>query len=115
MFITCRPIAASGLPADVAETSAEQALTAVRAAIRAASLNPVSQADLSAWKRMLDNNVRNVMATPDGFTNTLQARYGENKDLTSRFSETIAGITSEKVQAFLGALASGGRIEYLVP
>ena len=115
MLVTCRPIAASGLPADVAETSAEQALTAVRAAIKAASLNPVSQADLDAWKRMLDNNVRSVMATPDGFTNTLQARYGENKDLTSRFSETIAGITSEKVQALLGALASGGRIEYLVP
>ena len=55
------------------------------------------------------------MATPEGFTHTLLTRYSSNKDLTSRYAESISGITAADVQTLLAALYAGGRIEYLVP
>ena len=115
LMITCLPVPLSSLPADVTEVSAERAATAVRAAILEASRQLVDPVDLALWKSKLSSEVKNIMASPAGFVSTLLTRYSVNKDITSRYQESISGITADKVQQFLSTMASGGRVEYLVP
>lgn len=115
VLISCRPLPLEGLPSDVSEVSQERALSAVRAAVRAAADQRVDALSVTAWKNKLDAQVRSYLATPDGFTATLLARYSLNKDVTSRFAEAIAAINEARVQEFLKALADGGRIEYIIP
>ncbi len=87
-----------------------EALPAIRAAIRDASADA---SDVKVWKKKVEADVRRELATPDGFVRTLLARYSDNKDMTSRFAESISNMEAEPVQEFLRSLASGGRIEYI--
>ena len=43
-----------------------------------------------------------------------QARYALNKDMNSRYSESLQAITPEKVRGFLAAISAGGAVEYIV-
>ena len=78
-------------------------------------MKPIAPVDLNAWKQKLLSTTQSVMASPEGFTTTLLARYASNKDITSRYTENIGAVTAGSVQALLGSLAAGGRIEYIVP
>ena len=91
-----------------------EALPAVRLAILEAARNPVAADDLAAWKKKLEAQVRGFFSTPDGFVATLLARYSLNKDISSRYTQAIGGMSASQVQEFLQALAAGGRIEYIV-
>ena len=113
--ISCRPLPLGNVPADVDEVSAQRALTAVRAAVKEASTELADAADLALWKDKLGLVVQRVMGNASGFVTTLHARYAWNKDITSRFKESIAVVTKEDVRDFLQAMAAGGRVEYLVP
>lgn len=113
--ISCRPLPLASVPADVDDISTQRALSAVRAAIKEASSEQADAADIALWKAKLDQTVERVMASSSGFVTTLHARYAWNKDITSRFKESIAAVTPEDVRDFLRAMAAGGRVEYLVP
>ena len=113
--ISCLPLPLESLPADVDEVSPQRALTAVRAALGDAAAQPADAADFALWKSKLETLVSRLMSTSAGFVETLHARYAWNKDVTTRYQETIARLAPEDVRAFLAALASGGRVEYLVP
>ena len=115
LFITCRPLPAESLPAGMEERSPEQALTAVRAALREASRHKVEAADLKAWKARLDADTRSRRADASGTVGLLLMRYAHNKDFASRAAEQIAAIRAEAVQELLEAWAAGGRIEWRVP
>ena len=115
LWLHCTPIPLPGLPADVTEVSAQRALTAVRAVIQEAATKPVEAKDLALWKSKLSGEVKGQLASPSGFVATLLARYAWNKDLTSRYQESIQAITADQVKGFLSALAEGGRVECIVP
>ena len=115
LWITCLPLPLQGLPGDVEEVSAQRALTAVRAAIREVSEKEVDPADLAHWKAKLEGETATAIASSAGFVNTLFARYAVNKDVTSRYRESISGISWDKVRSFLETMAGGGRVEYIVP
>ena len=106
MEIVCRPVD-GGDP--------QRAITAVRAAISKASKAAPQAADVSAWKAELMEKVQAAMASPQGFTASQQARYALNKDITSRYTESINSITPEKVRSFIATVSSGGKVEYIVP
>jgi len=107
ILITCLPVSPEADP--------HRALTAIRAAIKEAALTPVPDSDIEAWKARELDHTGQVLSSGAGFVTTLVARYAANKDITSRYPQSIGGITSTKVCEFLGTLASGGRIEYIVP
>ena len=114
MEISCFPAASEGLPSDVLDQDATKALTAVRAAIAKAGKRLPGQADVEAWKNALLEKVKQTMSTPEGFTAAQVARYSINKDVNSRYAESIGAITPEKVRSFLGGITSGGAVEYIV-
>ncbi|MBR5402827.1 MAG: hypothetical protein IK113_01200 [Bacteroidales bacterium] len=114
MEISCFPVPAQGLPADVAEPDVDKAITAVRAAISKAGKRLPSQADVQAWKNGLSESVKARLSTPEGFTMAQQVRYALNKDMNSRYAESIQAITPDKVRGFLASIASGGAVEYIV-
>ena len=91
-----------------------EALPSVRAAIADAAKEEASTTDIKAWKQKLEADVRQRMATPDGFVASLLARYSANKDMVSRYAESISEIDGAQVQSFLESLSQGGRIEYIV-
>lgn len=115
MAITCLPASLSGLSADIKTQDQVAVLAAIRKAIEAAVLTPVQADDLKGWKDRVMGEVKLQLASPSGFVKTLLARYANNKDITSRYSESISAIQAGSVKECLGALAQGGRIEYLVP
>lgn len=114
MEISCFPVPAQGLPADVAEPDVNKAITAVRAAIVKSGKRLPAQADVQAWKNGLSERVKARLSTPEGFTMAQQTRYALNKDLNSRYSESLQAITPEKVRGFLAAISAGGAVEYIV-
>ena len=112
--ITCLPASLSGLPDNTLPQDSDQVLAVVREAIAAAAKAPLDAADLKGWKDCLLADVKLQLASPSGFVNTLLDRYANNKDITSRYSESISAINEARVQEFLGILAAGGHIEYIV-
>ncbi len=114
MEISCFPVPAQGLPADVAEPDVNKAITAVRAAIVKSGKRLPAQADVQAWKNGLSERVKARLSTPEGFTMAQQTRYALNKDMNSRYSESLQAITPEKVRGFLAAISAGGAVEYIV-
>ena len=114
MEISCFPVPVRGLPADVAEPDVNKAITAVRAAIVKSGKRLPAQADVQAWKNGLSERVKARLSTPEGFTMAQQTRYALNKDMNSRYSESLQAITPEKVRGFLAAISAGGAVEYIV-
>ena len=114
MEISCFPVPAQGLPADVADPDVNKAITAVRAAIVKSGKRLPAQADVQAWKNGLSERVKARLSTPEGFTMAQQTRYALNKDLNSRYTESLQAITPEKVRGFLAAISAGGAVEYIV-
>lgn len=115
LFVTCRPLPAESLPADVAGASVGSALTAVRAAIAEASGCQASATDVDAWKSGIRAQIQGALSRQDGFVTTLSVRYAVNKDITTRYEESISAISPSRICSFMSALSSGGRVEYLVP
>ena len=114
MEISCFPVPVRGLPADVADPDVNKAITAVRAAIVKSGKRLPAQADVQAWKNGLSERVKARLSTPEGFTMAQQTRYALNKDLNSRYTESLQAITPEKVRGFLAAISAGGAVEYIV-
>jgi hypothetical protein len=114
MEISCRPVPLENLPADIKDQDVTKALTAVRSAIAKASKRLPAQTDVQAWKSALMENVKRQMASPEGFTSAQVARYSINKDINSRYAESIGATTPDKVRGFLGSISSGGLVEYIV-
>ena len=114
MEISCFPVPVEGLPADVVEPDVDKAITAVRAAIVKSGKRLPAQADVQAWKNGLSERVKALLSTPEGFTMAQQVRYALNKDLNSRYAESLQAITPEKVRGFLASIAAGGAVEYIV-
>ena len=113
--VTCLPASLSGLPAGTLEQDCEKVLPVIREAIAAAGKTAADPADLQGWKDRLMADVKLQLASPSGFVNTLLERYANNKDIASRYAESISAINGARVQEFLSVMAAGGRIEYLVP
>ena len=113
--LDCLPVASQGLPAGEKAADPERVLTAVRAAVSEAASRPVPARDLKAWKARLQEQVKDQLGHPEGIVSVLLFRYAANKDVTSRYAESISGISAGDVQAFLTALSGGGRIEMIVP
>ena len=113
--ITCQPASLSGLPAHTLPQEEEQVLSVIRETVAAVATESIDPADLKGWKDRLMADVKLELASPSGFVNTLVDRYANNKDIASRYAESISAINEARVQDFLSALAAGGSIEYLVP
>lgn len=111
--INCLPAASEGLPDGKPAADADTALQAIRNAIERASAARIDKTDINAWKALVLDLVKSEMSRPRGYVLALESRYSENKDLTSRYPESIQAVTAEKVTAFLKKLADGGRIEYI--
>ena len=115
LLITCQPASLSGLPANTQTQDSDSVLAVIREAIADAAKASLDPVDLKGWKDRLMADVKLQLASPSGFVNTLVDRYANNKDIASRYSESISAINEARVKDFLATLAAGGRIEYLVP
>ena len=113
--ITCHPASESGLPPTIQTQEEEVVLGVIRKTIAASAKTPVDPVDLQGWKDRLQEEVKRQLASPSGFVYTLVDRYANNKDIASRYEESISGVSAAGVQNCLGILSAGGRIEYLVP
>ena len=114
VLLSCAPISAERLPADVGEISPERALTAVRAALRSAAVTVPQEEDVQAWKENVREAAESAMSTPEGFVRTLLERYSASKDVTTHYREALENIGPAAVKGFLASLERGGRVEYLV-
>ena len=112
MFIECKPANWAGLPEDSIQDT-DRAITAVRAAIKSLSGKAAPAAYLKAWKATVLQQTQDEMSSPAGAVVALKNRYAFGKDV-SRYKESIESVTPEVLRSFLHALATGGRIEYIV-
>lgn len=111
VLVHCRPLP----PEDSsfqAESSPSEALSVVRAVLKAAAAQPLEAPDLQARQKKLTSAVKARLATPEGQVAALLERYSVNKDVTTRYAETIGAVSAPLVQEFLRLSAEGGRIEY---
>ena len=109
MLVRCTPVVPDG------EFNPTSALAAVRLALQEAAAQEIGAQDLAGWKAYTTNRLQTRLSSPEGVVNSLLARYGAGKNLTSRYKENISAVTAERVNDMLTALTGGGRIEYFVP
>ena len=110
----CRPVPEEGLPDGMKSAGVQEALRAVRAAVRNAAEVKVSARDLSAWKAMVLSGTERDLSAPETIVSSVVARYGIGKDLVTHYKEGISGITAEKVADMVRSVAEGGRVEMIV-
>ena len=113
--IALRPIPSDNLPGDIRTQDPERALSAVQAALASCASEPLTGADISGWKARTLSQVKRELDSPSGFVTTLLTRYTSNKDIYSRYAESISAINAAQVKEFLTTLTSGGKIILLVP
>ena len=113
MLVRCRPASPAGLPAGVAPQDPAEALQKVREGISKAAKS-FGKADVEAWKKHSEGDMADALSVPDRIVSTVVIRYAMGKDLVSDYKTNIASITPATVSGILDALASGGRVEYIV-
>ena len=69
---------------------------------------------MEAWKKQSEGDMADALSVPDRIVSTVVIRYAMGKDLVSDYKTNIASITPATVSGILDALASGGRVEYIV-
>ena len=111
--LSCLPAASAGLPSDIQAQDVETVLPVVREALQASVSAKLDPVDLKAWKDRLQADVKLELSSPSGFVATLLDRYANNKDIASRYAESIGAINAVKVQEYLRTLVAGGRIEFV--
>jgi hypothetical protein len=108
MAVSLRPAADEALPL-------EQWLPHVRSALAAAVARPVEARDLEAWRGLVLQRMTSSLEHPETIVTALVARYGAGKDMVSKYTENVKGVSADKVRQMALALVKGGRVEYLVP
>lgn len=89
------------------------AAAALRNVLASAPSDKVSSEDVAALRSMMLSRMERSMSTPGGMFGFILRRYGDGKDLLSRYKENIASIGSDRIKTVLSAVSSGGRVEYI--
>ena len=74
--------------------------------------NAVSKTDAEAYRAMVLSAAEASFQTPEGLNALVKERYGNNKDLKTRYKENINAITREDLSGAVSALFAGGWAEY---
>ena len=89
-------------------------IQAVRSGIRAAATEPVSEADIKAWRNRAQQTLANQLSSPETVVSQVLARYGLGKDLVSKYTETLSAADAARVHQMLEKTIGGGCVEYLI-
>ena len=111
--LTCQPANPDGLPESLLSQDPQTVLPVLREALSACAEASIDPVDLKGWKDCLLEKVKCELSTPSGFVDVLLDRYANNKDIASRYQESISSINTAKVQDYLKTLVNGGRIEFV--
>lgn len=114
VYVGCKPCFASGLPEEIMPADPLDLLEAVRRAVAQAAEKKVSDADVTAYKSALVNEVNSSAALPSTIMENVMVRYGEGKDVVSGFKDAVGAVSAAKVSEIIAALAEGSRVEYVL-
>lgn len=112
-YITCKPCRESGLPEGIRPGEPLNILDNVRAALRVLSSMPLGKDRLERYKTELTARIAAELADDSLLMDAIINRYSFGKDLVTGYEKAIKGISSETVEAAVGSLCNGGRIEYV--
>ena len=105
----------AGLPASlVSDDSADEVLGAVRAQILRTAEQGITAAQLKACKAELVNSYESWASDPSSIISMLVLRYSYGKDLMTKYSEKVSGVTRDQVGRVLRLLAAGATGERVV-
>ena len=104
VFVNCRPVPESGLPADVSPVSPGEALNAVRQVInRLASVN-VSQQVLSAGKAAALGKMEAQEADTGSLVTSVIWRNALGRDLTGSYKDRIKAVKASDIKAMFQSM-----------
>ncbi len=110
-----RPSDSRGLPGSmVVNDSVDKVLSNINAAVDNLADKGISGSTLSGMKKMLSNSVSSWNSDPVMIINMLVLRYSYGKDLMTRQTEKVNGVTETRVNALLRGLCGGSVAEYAV-
>ena len=114
LLLSCRPAATDGLPSDVEPADPAAAGALLHDALETALREKVSPGELKIYKDLLLKQATWENGQPAAIQAAIIARYSYGKSLTSKYKETISGLTAASVETFLEDLAACGKVEYTV-
>lgn len=112
--VACLPANPAGLPSDVSPVGLEEALAGVRKGISDAVKKKLSKAELAAVKARVTGNMTEALSHPETVVSTVRMRYAMNKDLVTKYKDSINAVDAAAVQSILKAVSEGSRIEMVV-
>ena len=112
--IVCRPVAESGLPADVVAGDPLRVLGVVRGALAGFSASGPSAASTAESKAVLQAGRDALADDPSFLVDAALTRYSAGKDLVTGFKSRAGSVTPASVKDILSALESGSKVEFVV-
>lgn len=112
--IVCRPVAESGLPADIVAGDPLRVLGVVRGALAGFSASGPSAASVTESKAVLQAEWEAQSADPSFLVDAALTRYSAGKDLVTGFKSRAGSVTPASVKEILSALEAGSKVEFVV-
>ena len=112
--IVCRPVAESGLPADVVAGDPLRVLGVVRGALAGFSASCPSEASTAESKAVLQAGRDALAGDPSFLVDAALTRYSAGKDLVTGFKSRAGSVTPSSVKEILSALESGSKVEFVI-
>ena len=92
----------------------QSTLDAVRSVTHSLSDTVLAEADLKAYKNLLQGQLENETNNPETLLEAILTRFSEGKDLISGWKAAVQGVSAESVARILTLLAHGAEVEYLI-
>jgi hypothetical protein len=116
LVFECLPVPECGLPLGI-NSGSENPIRAVNVAKKVISdilAQPITDADLNAYKTLLTNQFSSRLSVPGNFINAILLRFAYGKDIITDYNGRITNTSAERVNQVKKTLADGMRIEYVV-
>ena len=114
LYISCVSCRERGLPQGIAAADMLDVMAAVRAAVQNLVAAPVPAALLADYKTMTAEQMAYELSSDEACMSSVLTRFSEGKDLVSGYRSSIDAVEASAVQAAFNAMASGGKVEYVI-
>ncbi len=114
VHLSLRQIPEEGLPEGIITEDPLVAISQIRSLLADIASTKISDGELNFHKAWLGSELDRERASREGIEQAAILRYSLGKDIASRYKAQLKSVDASSVKQVLGAIAAGGRVEYIV-
>ena len=114
VHLSLRKVPESGLPEGVISEDPLVAISEIRALLADIGSTQISDTEMKFYKAWLGNEMSRERSSREGIVDAAVVRYSLGKDIASKYQDKLKSVNAASVKQVLSAIATGGRVEYII-